>query len=147
LTLGDSTLRVDPAVPRIGVAVLVLRDGLVLLGKRAGSHGAGTWAVPGGHLEFGESIERCAIREVAEETGLSIRSVDYGPYTNDVFASEGKHYVTLFVTADCPTGDPALLEPGKCSSWQWFQWEQLPEPLFAPLAELVRTGFVPHHAP
>lgn len=133
----------EPPAPRIGVGVLVMRNDRILLGQRAGSHGAGTWAPPGGHLEYGESIEQCAIREVAEETGLCILNVTHGPYTNDVFVSEGKHYVTLFVTSDCPTGDPELLEPSKCTSWQWFSWSQLPEPLFAPLSTLIRSGYTP----
>lgn len=59
--------------PGLGVGVLVIENGRVLLGKRKGSHGAGTWSAPGGHLEYGESIENCAEREVLEETGLRIR--------------------------------------------------------------------------
>ena len=137
----------ETPAPRIGVGVLVMRDNRVLLGQRAGSHGAGTWAPPGGHLEYAESIEQCAIREVQEETGLRIGSMTYGPYTNDVFSAEGKHYVTLFVIAQCPTGDPELLEPAKCTSWQWFSWAELPKPLFAPLATLRRAGYEPPSAP
>ncbi|WP_134596929.1 NUDIX domain-containing protein, partial [Pseudomonas aeruginosa] len=39
--------------PQVGVGVLILRDGKVLLGRRKGSHGAGCWSAPGGHLELG----------------------------------------------------------------------------------------------
>ncbi len=137
----------DSRIPQVGVGVIVIREGLVLLGKRIGSLGAGTWALPGGHLEFGESIEDCASREVLEETGLAVQSIVLGPYTNNFFASEGKHYVTLFVTACCLTGEPLVLEPNKCSSWRWFRWSDLPHPLFPPLASLVRSGYVPHDAP
>ena len=102
--------------------------------------------MPGGHLEFGESIEQCAAREVKEETGLTIRSVVPGPYTCNVFSAERKHYVTLFVLAECPLGEPRVLEPEKCSSWQWCRWSELPQPLFAPLVSLVGSGYVPHNA-
>lgn len=136
----------NPGKQLVGVGAIVIRDGLVLLGKRMGSHGAGTWALPGGHLEFGESAAACAVREVREETGLEIESITAGPYTSDVFASEGKHYITLFVVARSDAGDPALCEPEKCSGWQWFRWSELPSPLFQPLATLHATGFVPNGA-
>jgi 8-oxo-dGTP diphosphatase len=132
--------------PQVGVGVIVLREGLVLLGKRLGSHGAGTWALPGGHLEFGESVEECASREVKEETGLHLQSVVLGPYTSNVFPVEHKHYVTLFAIGECAQGEPQVLEPTKCSSWQWFRWSELPQPLFAPLASLVSSGYVPQNA-
>lgn len=130
-------------MPRIGVGVIVMRSELLLLGKRRGSHGAGTWALPGGHLEFGESIEECAIREVREETGLELDEVTLGPYTNTVFAAEGKHYVTLFVLSRSAAGEPVVREPAKCAEWRWFGWYALPAPLFAPLAALYGSGFVP----
>lgn len=136
----------EQRAPRVGVGVIVLHNGLVLLGKRIGSHGAGTWAPPGGHLEFRESVEQCASREVLEETGLHIESVAPGPFTNDAFAPENKHYVTLFVVATSTSGEPQLREPTKCSAWQWFRWSELPQPLFQPLATLHRTGFVPKNA-
>jgi 8-oxo-dGTP diphosphatase len=135
----------DPQ-PRVGVGVFVLRDGLVLLGQRRGSHGAGTWALPGGHLEFGETVERCALREIHEETGLTVNVVARGPYTNDVFEDAGKHYVTVFVLAQAPHGEPELREPAKCTEWRWCRWSDLPTPLFAPLAALHASGYVPDGA-
>ena len=131
------------AMPRVGVAVFVLRDGRFLLGRRRGAHGAGEWALPGGHLEFGESIEACARREVAEETGLTLADLRLGPYGNDHFVAEGRHYVTLFVLADAPTGEPELREPEKCAGWEWYTWSELPGPLFLPLRSLKVRGFTP----
>ena len=58
--------------PRVGIGVVVMKDGRVLLGRRKGSHGAGEYAYPGGHLEHLESFAECAVREVREETGLEI---------------------------------------------------------------------------
>jgi len=74
----------------------------VLLGERRGSHGGGTWAPPGGHLEFGESVEQCARREVFEETGLVIERLSAGPYTSDLFASEEKQIACTVPPADQP---------------------------------------------
>jgi 8-oxo-dGTP diphosphatase len=127
----------------VGVAVIVVREGKVLLGKRKNAHGAGTWALPGGHLEFNESIEACARREVFEETGLKIDNIRFGPFTNDIFKKEKKHYVTLFVVAADAQGLVALKEPSKCEKWEWFDWGALPEPRFKSLENLVAGGFDP----
>ena len=127
--------------PLIGVAVIVIKNGKVLLGKRKNSHGDGTWAFPGGHLEFNESIEECARREVWEETGMRITNLRYGPYTNDVFSGEDRHYVTLFVLADFASGEPGVKEPDKCEEWRWYDWPPPVKPHFLPLANLLKQNF------
>ncbi|MDY6952880.1 MAG: NUDIX hydrolase [Thermodesulfobacteriota bacterium] len=127
--------------PYVGIGVCVVKKGMVLLGKRRNAHGAGSWCFPGGHLEFGESIEQCARREVLEEAGLEIENLCHGPFTNDIFEKEGKHYVTLFVVADYAGGTLELKEPHKCERWQWFSWQDLPEPLFLPNQNLLKQGF------
>ncbi|MBO9652383.1 MAG: NUDIX domain-containing protein [Variovorax sp.] len=131
----------------VGVGVIVVRDGKVLLGRRKGSHGAGTWSAPGGRLEFGESVEDCALRELREETGLSLGPVEVGPYTNDVFADVQEQYVTAFVIARHATGEPENLEPLKCDGWAWFPWDELPEPLFEPIRSLVASGYMARQTP
>ncbi|WP_127997177.1 nucleotide triphosphate diphosphatase NUDT15 [Piscinibacter defluvii] len=137
---------VEPRDVQVGVGVIIMRAGRVPLGERTGSHGAGTWAFPGGHLEFGESPETCAIREVLEETGLEVQNLHPGPFSSDVFVEEGKHYVTLFVLGACPHGEPEVCEPLKCLRWAWFAWSELPQPLSAPVASLLRSGFRPANA-
>jgi mutator protein MutT len=115
----------SPERPKIGVGVLVLQNGSVLIGKRHGSHGSGTWGLPGGHLEFGETPEECAARELFEETGLKALSI-----------RPTKHYVTLFMVVDQFEGTVETKEPHKCEKWEWTAWDRLPEPLFAPLSSL-----------
>ncbi|WP_139795923.1 nucleotide triphosphate diphosphatase NUDT15, partial [Desulfocicer vacuolatum] len=66
---------------------------------------AGSWAFPGGHLEFNESVEMCATREVFEETGLSVKNPRFATMTNDLFHESDKHYVTLFVVCEYKNGD------------------------------------------
>ncbi|WP_435276223.1 nucleotide triphosphate diphosphatase NUDT15 [Psychrobium sp. nBUS_13] len=109
---------------------------LVLLGERIGSHGANTWATPGGHLEMGESIESCAAREVLEETGLEISAITQLGYTNDIFDAT-KHYITLYVTAESASQDATIMEVDKCTQWQWFDMTKLPSPLFKPMNNLL----------
>lgn len=128
---------------RVGVAVMVIRDNKVLLGKRKGSHGAGTWAFPGGHLEFGETIEQTAKRELLEETGIRIEKVDLGPYTNDYMPKEDKHYITLFMIVRNPVGEPEVKEPHKCEKWEWFEWNKFPKPLFLPIENLLKKKYNP----
>ena len=125
-------------IPRIGVGVLLFREGLVLLGKRTGSHGAQTWAPPGGHLEFGESPTACAKRELLEETGIIAEDVQEGPWLNTFFP-EGKHYITLFTFVHSAVGTPELKEPQKCLCWEWFALDNLPSPLFLPLKQFTET--------
>ena len=128
-------------IPRVGVAVIVQKEGKVLLGERQSALGAGKWAFPGGHLEFNETVEACAEREVFEETGLQIQDIKYAAFTNDIFKDEDKHYITLYVIAEYAGGELELKEPDKCSQWAWFSWESLPEPRFLPLENLLKQGF------
>ncbi len=84
----------------MGTGVFVVNGkGEILFLKRTGSHGADTWCLPGGHLEFGESFLVNAIRETKEETDLDVQSVEVIGTTNDFFEKEQKHYVTIFMKA------------------------------------------------
>ena len=128
---------------RVGVGVLALRDHRVLLGRRGSGHGSGTWQPPGGHLEFGETVEGCAQRELREETAVEARTLRVGPYTNDFFDEDDEHYVSLFVIGEDVVGEPRAMEPDKAATWQWFDWADLPEPLFLPLKNLKAAGYDP----
>lgn len=74
-----------------------------------------------------ESWEECAIREVKEETNLDITNVKFVHVTNDPMPEEGKHYITIFMSAECTISDaqPENLEPHKCEGWDSFSWHDL----------------------
>jgi 8-oxo-dGTP diphosphatase len=129
--------------PKVGVAVIIRHNHKVLLCLRIGAHGQNTWALPGGHMEAGETPEVTALREIYEETGLKINNLIRGPYTNDIFIQEDLHYITLFLIADWQSGEVENKEVDKCLEWRWFEWNNLPEPLFLPVANLLKTGFDP----
>ncbi|MCH9621277.1 MAG: RNA pyrophosphohydrolase [Chlamydiia bacterium] len=122
---------------RVGIATLVVNDGKILLGKRLNSHGEGMWAPPGGHLEYGETPKEGALRELMEETNLSASDVIMGPWTNDFFPQKEKHYISLFMIVTDFEGEVKLMEPDKCVEWRWFAFDELPEPLFTSIANLV----------
>ncbi len=120
--------------PRVGMGVLIVRDNRVLLGRRRGSHGAGFYAAPGGHVEAGETLAACARREVWEETGLTVtdlRLLCVGTYE---FA--GRPYVDVDLLA-VVTGEPELREPQKCEGWAWYSLDALPAPLFPVTAQMI----------
>jgi len=129
--------------PKVGVGVAVIKEGKVLLGKRKNAHGEGTWSFPGGHLEYKESWEDCAIRETLEETGLTIKNVRFGTVTNDVFYEEQKHYITIIMLSDYESGELQLMEPDKCYKWEWFTWENLPDSLFLSIENLLKDNYNP----
>ncbi|MFA6304744.1 MAG: NUDIX hydrolase [Patescibacteria group bacterium] len=124
--------------PKVGIGVILIKEDKILMGLRKNSHGTGTWGFPGGHLELNESIEECSIREVLEESGLTIKNIRHLAFTNDIFTDENKHYVTLFILADYNSGELKNLEPQKLEKWEWFKPSQLPSPLFFPILNLLK---------
>lgn len=163
----------DAPKVRVGVSAFILKstqeprnNPRFLIGERINAHGAGTWALPGGHLEFGETPEVCAAREVEEETGLKVKGVRFLTATNDYMPSDNKHYVTMVTVCERQDerAEPQLLEPDKCRAWEWVSWEDLlrwaeqqrdakgkggevivEKKLFTPLLSLIeqRPGFLP----
>lgn len=125
---------------RVGVGAVVHDGDRLLVLRRAGAHGAGTWGLPGGHQEFGESPEQTAVREVAEETGLTVAATARLGFTDDPMLDIGRHYVTLFVACTRLGGQARLMEPAKATDLAWLTPAQLrarPAELFGPLGHLL----------
>lgn len=129
--------------PKIGIGVIVHKDGKILFGKRKNAHGDGTRSFPWWHLEFGETVFDCAKREVMEETWLCIKNLRMGPYTNDIFEQENKHYITLFIISEYKSGDLEIREPEKCDAWEWKSNEEIPENIFLPIQNLMKQWYNP----
>lgn len=127
--------------PQVGVGVIIKKGNTILLGMRKGKHGENTWSVPGGKLNYGESIEDCAMREALEETGITIKNPHIITITNDIFKNEKKHFVTIWVEARYKKGNLRVTEPDKFVDTDWFDGINLPSPLFLPLKNLLRNGF------
>jgi len=128
--------------PQVGVAIIVAKDDQVLLIKRKGPHGKGTWSTPGGHLDFGETPEECAAREAREEVGVAVTDIRFRAATNDVFESEGKHYITIWMDGKW-TGEPYIAAQEEVAELGWFPWDSLPEPLFLSFENLLKENSYP----
>lgn len=117
--------------PKVGVGFLIIKDNEILLGKRKSSHGVGEYALPGGHLEYMETFEECALREFAEEVGsdMKLKNVRYLCTTN-LMKYAPKHYVDIGMCAEWESGEPIVMEPEKLESWDWYPINDLPQPLF-----------------
>ncbi len=121
---------------------MINKNGGILLIKRRSSHGAGTWAPPGGHIDFGESIFDCARREVREEVGIKIKNLRVLGFTEDIFKKDKKHYITIWVKSDWKSGE-AKMSDKEFSEVDWFGWRSLPKPLFVPLKNFVERRIYP----
>jgi len=127
--------------PKVGLGVLIFKEGKVLLGKRKNAHGAGEYATPGGHVDFGETLEECARRELREETGLEIENLEVICVSNILLW--GKHYLDIGFRADWKSGEAMNLEPDKCEGWEWYDPASPPAPLMVGASrylDALKTG-------
>ena len=127
---------------RVGLGVIILQNNKFLMQLRQGAHGEGSWAFPGGQIEFGETFEQTARREVLEETNIEITNVRFGAVTNDYFKSEDKHYITVWMLSDWKSGDAKIMEPHKCLQQKWVTFNSLPSPLFLTMENLLTSDFI-----
>ena len=131
--------------PRIGVGLMFVKNGKVLLGKRHNDpkkadselHGEGTWTIPGGKLDFHESLHDGAIREAKEEVGLAPKSIELVSVTNEIIPD--KHFITVgFICKDFE-GEPKVMEPDEITKWEWFPLKNLPTPMFFPSRKMIEN--------
>jgi 8-oxo-dGTP diphosphatase len=128
----------------VGFGVMVLNDeGQILLGHRnddgekadSALHGEGTWTMPGGKLEYGETFEEGAAREVKEETSLTVKNLRVIGLNNDL--NEFAHFVTVGLLANDWSGSVQTMEPDEITEWRWFDLDKLPAKIYPPSAKFI----------
>ena len=134
----------EEQITRVGIGITIIKDGKILLGKRKGSHGAGQWATPGGHLEYMESFREGVLRELAEECGVEVENIRF-QYLANMKEYAPKHYCHIGMIMEWKSGEPIVLEPDKCEEWKWFDVKDIPKEIFASSQwsiDALREGFV-----
>lgn len=127
-----------------GIGVMVLREEKLLLGKRhedpkkadSELHGEGTWTMPGGKFEFGETFKEGAAREMQEETGLILKKSRVICVNND--KNEFAHFTTIGFLAEEYSGEPKVMEPDEITEWKWFELDKLPVKVFPPSTKILK---------
>ena len=117
----------------VGVGGIILNDADEILFIRRGvaaKNERGAWTVPGGQVDFGETLEAAMRREVLEEVNLSVTDARQLANVDHLIPSEHQHWVTtsFVVHVSDPTA-ARILEPTKMDRLGWFSLKELPSPL------------------
>ena len=139
---------VEKQRPKVGVGIMILNSsGEVLLGKRIDDpikassdlHGEGCWTMPGGKLEFQETLLDGAAREVLEETSIKVDKSkgELLSVTDEI--RKDVHYVTVGFLCKNFAGEPKVTEPEEIAEWKWYNLNNLPENIFFPSLKMIKA--------
>lgn len=111
----------------VGAGALIFNDeGKLLLSLRgkAAKNERGKWEIPGGAIEFGETIESGLKREIKEEIGVDIEVVEMLQLADHILPDEGQHWVSPTYICKIISGTPNIMEPEKCERLEWFSLDE-----------------------
>src|SRR3972149_4466046 len=123
-----------------GAAVIIENtEGKILLGKRYDTIGGGTWAAPVGQIEDGESARQAVVREVKEETGMTVCNPRH--FISSIDDAYGHRFVISAFIATRFDGQPKVVPGEKHSEWRWFRLNELPkeEDMFVPALSILEA--------
>ncbi len=111
----------------VGVGALIFNDqGQFLMGLRgpAAKNEQGRWEIPGGAVEFGETLEAALIREILEEIGVEIEIKQLLHVSTHLLPAEKQHWVSPTYLCHIKSGQPRRCEPDKCQELRWVSIEE-----------------------
>lgn len=125
----DMTVPASPLHPRLGVGVLIVRDGQVLLMRRRCDPEAGRWGLPGGKVDWMETAEHAARREVDEELGIALHEIRLLCVTDQIDPVHARHWFAPVYLSEGFSGEPRIVEPDKHAALGWCLPDEAPGPL------------------
>lgn len=136
--------RAYPDRPHLAASAAIFRDGKVLLVRRARKPALDIWTLPGGGVEAGETLHEALLREVMEETSLTIEIVALAGHremiARDADGRVSRHFVILPFAARWTGGEPVLNE--ELSDFRWVRPDEVQNfQTTEGLAEIVATAF------
>jgi 8-oxo-dGTP diphosphatase len=131
---------IQPSHPQLAVSAAIFRDDKILLVRRARSPGKGFYSLPGGRVEFGESLHTALHREVDEETALKIEIVDLAGWREVLPAAPGSgHYLVMSFAARWSSGEPVLND--ELDDFRWLPPDALGDlPMTGGLQEVIQSA-------
>ncbi len=134
------TSPIQPPHPQLAVSASIFRDGKVLLVRRARSPAKGFYSLPGGRVEFGETLHQALQREVDEETGLKIEIVDLAGWREVVPGTGGGgHYLIMSFAARWTSGEPVLND--ELDDFRWLAPDALGDLTITPgLQDIIQSA-------
>lgn len=108
----------QPSHPQLAVSAAIFRDGKILLVRRARFPAKGFYSLPGGRVEFGETLHAALHREVAEETALKIEIAELAAWREVLPTAGGGHYLIMSFAARWSAGDVVLNE--ELDDYKWL---------------------------
>jgi 8-oxo-dGTP diphosphatase len=131
--------------PSVGVAIIIFKDGKILLGEDLTKGGEPLYGVPGGHWETNETLSEAVKREVLEEAGIEIQNLKLISVYDFFRPDKNKRYVTIGFKADYKSGKLKDESRHTRKNWGWFATDNLPSSIFPPdkiLIERSKTGII-----
>ncbi len=124
--------------PGVGCGAAILREGRLLLIKRRKPPEAGHWSLPGGKVDFLESVEDAVVREIREEIGVGVSLRGLLLFCQ-MIGIDGQHWVSPVFRAQIVDGEPRVCEPDKIDGLVWADMDAPPSPLATPAREAIEA--------
>ncbi|MFZ4894433.1 NUDIX hydrolase [Plantibacter sp. Mn2098] len=119
----------DGRQPRSGCGAAIVQEGRIMLLQRLRDPEAGCWGLPGGKIDWMETVEHAIRREVEEELGIELGTTTLLCVVDHFEPELGQHWISPVHLATDFTGEPQLREPEKHAAFAWFALDSLPTEL------------------